>query len=105
MNPNINIFHRGTFGLWASVLSGKTRILPKHFHLQLKGKPFDIRNQVPIFDLSHRWMSEEIRARYDYHDKMYQFVTLLFSLRELCPECLTNHPTNNTVCRGTLLVK
>ena len=30
----------------------------------MKGKPFDMRNQVPIFDLSHHWMSEEIRARY-----------------------------------------
>ena len=29
----------------------------------MKGKPFDMRNQVPIFDLSHHWMSEEIRAR------------------------------------------
>jgi len=83
------VLSRGTFGLWASVLSGKTRILPKHFHPQMKGKPFDMRNQVPIFDLSHHWMSEEIRA----------------SLRELCPECLTNHPTNNTVRGGTLLVE
>ena len=30
----------------------------------MKGKTFDMRNQVPIFDLSHHWMSEEIRARY-----------------------------------------
>ena len=57
---------RGTFGLWASVLSGKTRILPKHFLPQMKGKPFDMRNQAPIFDLSHNWMSEEIRARYKF---------------------------------------
>ena len=58
--------HRGTFGLWASVLSGRTRILPKHFQPQMKGKPFDLRNQVPIFDLSHNWMSEDIRARYTF---------------------------------------
>ena len=30
----------------------------------MKGKPFDMRNQAPIFDLSHNWMSEDIRARY-----------------------------------------
>ena len=32
----------------------------------MKGKPFDMRNQAPIFDLSHNWMSEEIRARYKF---------------------------------------
>ena len=72
----------------------------------MKGKPFDMRNQVPIFDLSHHWMSEEIRARYVYHDIPNCInLILLLSLRELCPECLTNHPTNNTVRGGTLLVK
>ena len=69
----------------------------------MKGKPFDMRNQVPIFDLSHHWMSEEIRARYDHYE--IPNCINLSSLRELCPECLTNHLTNNTVCRGTLLVK
>ena len=69
----------------------------------MKGKPFDMRNQVPIFDLSHHWMSEELRARYDPHEIPNRIN--LSTLRELCPECLTNHPTNNTVCGGTLLVK
>ena len=76
----------------------------------MKGKPFDMRNQAPIFDLSHNWMSEDIRARYrsKYLENQANHVKLaiiMFSLREQCPECLTNHPTNNTACIGTLLVK
>ena len=49
------VLSRGTFGLWSSILSGASRILPKHFyHRTMKGRPFEQRNQVPIFDLSHR---------------------------------------------------
>ena len=82
------VLSRGTFGLWSSVLSGSTRIMPKHFLPDLKGKPLEVRNQVPLFDLSHRWMPEDVR----------------FDLREHCPECLIRHQSNMTLLRGTDLV-
>ena len=44
-----------------------------------------MRNQVPLFDLSPRWMTEGGRA----------------ALRERCPQCLLTHPANCSLLPGT----
>ena len=75
------VLSRGTFGLWGNILSGASRILPKHFSWDAVGKPLEVRNQVPLLDLSHRWMDEETRAM----------------LREECPTCLERIPRNKTI--------
>ena len=74
------VLSRGTFGLWGNILSGSSRVLPKHFIAEAVGKPLELRNQVPLLDLSHRWMDEETRA----------------ALREDCPSCLQRMPRNVT---------
>ena len=78
---NHMVLSRGTFGLWGNILSGASRILPKHFSYETQGKPLELRNQVPLLDLSHRWMDEETRA----------------ALREDCPSCLQRMPRNKTI--------
>ena len=77
------VLSRGTFGTWASVLSGAVRITPKHSQT---ADPFLVRNQVPIFDFSQRWLSQEARDE----------------LGEVCPECLRRHPAGSDLTRGEL---
>ena len=49
------VLSRGTFGAWASFLSGAARILPKHFTPgQGLANPFALKHQVPLFDMSQR---------------------------------------------------
>ena len=49
------VLSRGTFGAWASFLSGAARILPKHFTPgQGLADPFALKHQVPLFDMSQR---------------------------------------------------
>ena len=63
------VLSRGTFGAWASFLSGETqphlilsynfdpgshRIVPKHFDANVN--PFLPTNQVPLLDLSQRYI-------------------------------------------------
>lgn len=75
------VLSRGTFGLWGNILSGSSRILPKHFLSEAIGKPLELRNQVPLLDLSHRWMDTETRE----------------ALREDCPGCLKRMNISRTL--------
>ena len=62
------------------MLSGASRIMPKHFQPGMKGKPLDLRNQVPLLDLAHEWMDWETREE----------------LRENCPACMQMLRNNKT---------
>ena len=75
------VMSRGTFGLWGNMLSGSSRIHPKHFLPEMVGKPLDLRNQVPLLDVSHAWMDHKSRE----------------DLREHCPNCVKMLKNNKTL--------